>query len=194
MKNPQKTIKTLAMSALVLLSLSLTSCEFMMGMVEGMAAGMAGYGSYGYGYGPGVYTPSYGGTTVPSYKQQSIQTQVQGTANFNQQMNQVMQNNMNAISNMPAPTTAPIMVPQTTSTSSSSSNNSSSSHQVKKPHADYKDCHICHGSGVCSTCGGKGWYNNPYGTGRVECSNCSKTGKCRTCNGTGKVLGPTKWD
>ena len=77
---------------------------------------------------------------------------------------------------------------------SGSKGTNSSSHQVKKPHADYKDCHICHGSGVCSTCGGKGWYNNPYGTGRVECSNCSKTGKCRTCNGTGKVLGPTKWD
>lgn len=64
--------------------------------------------------------------------------------------------------------------------------------KTKMPHTTYKTCHICHGSGVCSTCNGKGWYNNPYGTGTVTCTLCNK-GKCRNCNGTGKVLGPTEY-
>jgi hypothetical protein len=189
MKNLQKSIKTLAILALMLLLLSFTSCDFMLGMASGFASGMAGYG---YGYGPSAgYIPSYGATAIPSYQQQSLQTQIQGTANFNQQMNQVMQDNMNAISNMPATTTAPIVVPQST-VSNSSSSSSNNSHQTKTPHTTYKDCHICHGSGVCSTCNGKGWYSNPYGTGTVTCTLCNK-GKCRTCNGTGKVQGPAEW-
>lgn len=52
----------------------------------------------------------------------------------------------------------------------------------------YKTCYMCHGSGVCSTCNGKGWFYSPYGTGKIACPNCSN-GKCRTCNGTGKVYG-----
>ncbi len=54
-----------------------------------------------------------------------------------------------------------------------------------------KDCHLCRGTGTCQTCGGKGWYNNPYGTGTVECPNCcySNKGKCGKCCGTGKVYG-----
>ena len=53
------------------------------------------------------------------------------------------------------------------------------------------DCHLCKGSGTCQTCNGKGWYNNPYGTGTVECPNCcySNKGKCGKCCGTGKVYG-----
>lgn len=55
----------------------------------------------------------------------------------------------------------------------------------------YIDCHLCHGSGTCSTCNGKGWYYSPYGTGTVECPNCcySNKGKCGKCCGTGKVYG-----
>ena len=55
----------------------------------------------------------------------------------------------------------------------------------------YIDCHLCHGSGTCSTCNGKGWYYNPYGTGTVTCPNCCSghVGKCGKCCGTGKVYG-----
>ena len=55
----------------------------------------------------------------------------------------------------------------------------------------YIDCHLCHGSGTCSTCNGKGWNYSPYGTGKVECPNCcySNKGKCGKCCGTGKVYG-----
>lgn len=54
-----------------------------------------------------------------------------------------------------------------------------------------KDCHLCHGSGTCQTCNGKGWYYNQFGTGKVTCPNCcpSHTGKCGKCCGTGKTYG-----
>ena len=55
----------------------------------------------------------------------------------------------------------------------------------------YIDCHLCHGSGTCQTCNGKGWYYSPYGTGTVTCPNCCSghVGKCGKCCGTGKVYG-----
>ncbi len=52
----------------------------------------------------------------------------------------------------------------------------------------YKTCYMCHGSGKCNTCNGKGWYYSPFGTGKIACPNCTD-GKCRTCNGSGKVYG-----
>lgn len=59
----------------------------------------------------------------------------------------------------------------------------------------YKDCYICHGSGTCETCNGKGWYYGSAGVGQLSCPNCyidssgRRTGKCGTCQGTGKVYG-----
>ena len=54
-----------------------------------------------------------------------------------------------------------------------------------------KDCPLCHGTGTCQTCNGKGWYYSPYGTGTVTCPNCCSghVGKCSKCCGTGKVYG-----
>lgn len=52
------------------------------------------------------------------------------------------------------------------------------------------DCHLCGGSGKCSTCNGKGWYESPFGTGPIACPNCyggNQSGKCSKCNGTGKT-------
>lgn len=56
----------------------------------------------------------------------------------------------------------------------------------------YKDCHLCHGMGVCSTCSGKG-YNYIMGD-PLECPNCLKvngraSGKCSLCQGSGHVYG-----
>ncbi len=48
-------------------------------------------------------------------------------------------------------------------------------------------CHICHGTGVCPTCGGDKIVDNPYG-GSYICTSCDK-GRCRRCGGTGKVYG-----
>lgn len=58
-----------------------------------------------------------------------------------------------------------------------------------------KDCHLCHGNGVCSTCNGKGYDHNEFGVrGTNECPNCLRvnghaSGKCSQCQGSGHVYG-----
>ena len=58
-----------------------------------------------------------------------------------------------------------------------------------------KDCHLCHGNGVCSTCNGKGYNYNGFGVqGTHECPNCLRvngraSGKCSQCQGSGHVYG-----
>lgn len=49
------------------------------------------------------------------------------------------------------------------------------------------DCNLCHRSGRCQTCNGKGWYQGIYGP--IDCTNCYgyKTGKCSHCQGNGTV-------
>ena len=50
-----------------------------------------------------------------------------------------------------------------------------------------ESCHICYGSGKCSTCNGKGYVISAYTQKYVDCVNCTN-GKCNKCNGSGKVL------
>ena len=58
-----------------------------------------------------------------------------------------------------------------------------------------KDCRLCHGNGVCSTCNGKGYDYNEFGVqGIHECPNCLRvnghaSGKCSQCQGSGHVYG-----
>ncbi len=58
-----------------------------------------------------------------------------------------------------------------------------------------KECHICHGNGICPTCNGKGYNYNELGVqGSHECPNClivngRSSGKCCICQGTGYVYG-----
>lgn len=47
-------------------------------------------------------------------------------------------------------------------------------------------CPMCLGLGKCSTCNGKGWYNNHYTSGTVRCPNC-RNGNCTKCNGNGTI-------
>ena len=67
--------------------------------------------------------------------------------------------------------------------------------KVQNPRYGWKTCHICHGSGVCTTCNGKGYFYGGFGIGEpIPCPNCLiqngvRTGKCRTCSGKGKVYG-----
>lgn len=58
----------------------------------------------------------------------------------------------------------------------------------------YKDCHVCHGSGICQTCNGRTYQHNSFGLDDSPCANChreygKRTGKCSRCQGTGKVYG-----
>lgn len=57
-----------------------------------------------------------------------------------------------------------------------------------------KECHICHGSGRCTTCNGTGYVSNHLTSGTSECPNCylenmRRTGKCGSCQGRGSVYG-----
>lgn len=54
----------------------------------------------------------------------------------------------------------------------------------------YKECHMCHGSGICQTCNGNTTILNSMTLGTSECPNChienmQRTGKCSTCQGRG---------
>ena len=88
-------------------------------------------------------------------------------------------------------------VNQYQSNSSNSNNSSNHNHSGSDSHESrygYKDCHICHGSGVCQTCNGDGLQDNPFGLPDDPCANClrengRRTGKCSTCQGTGQVYG-----
>lgn len=61
---------------------------------------------------------------------------------------------------------------------------------LKSTHTTYSsgvkevDCHICHGTGECPSCGGKGVLNSTFGNGITKC-HCIN-GKCTTCGGSGK--------
>ena len=71
-----------------------------------------------------------------------------------------------------------------TSTSSSSQSRSSSWSNLRSSSAA---CGVCHGTGRCITCNGKGYYVSlGIGSGKHLCPSCNQTGRCRSCNGTGK--------
>lgn len=49
-----------------------------------------------------------------------------------------------------------------------------------------KDCGICHGTGVCQSCGGSGKQTNLGFGSTSSCPNCHGNKKCQWCRGTGK--------
>lgn len=59
------------------------------------------------------------------------------------------------------------------STSSTSTSTLGSSGNRKK------DCHMCHGTGQCSSCNGSGVIYSFYGD-KMDCPNCTN-GKCKNC-------------
>lgn len=57
--------------------------------------------------------------------------------------------------------------------------------ESKKP-LKYRTCTNCNGTGLCSTCNGKGWFIHPMNNEHMKCGLCMYTGKCPTCRGSGK--------
>lgn len=53
-------------------------------------------------------------------------------------------------------------------------------HEIKDP------CHLCYGSGKCSTCNGKHWFYGFDGK-KITCPNCKPDGKCSACGGSGHI-------
>ncbi|MBQ6063395.1 MAG: hypothetical protein IJK87_07155 [Prevotella sp.] len=72
--------------------------------------------------------------------------------------------------------------------SSSSSSSTSSSSYSYSNNSSGRDCGLCHGSGKCNTCNGKGWYYGELSmTTKLTCPNCpNHNGRCSSCNGTGR--------
>lgn len=70
------------------------------------------------------------------------------------------------------------------SSSTKSEGTSSVRHEREGNKYGYKPCHMCKGTGICSTCDGKGWYTGV--AGKVLCPNCDSNhnGVCNHCHGT----------
>ena len=138
--------------------LFLTSCgDFM----TGMAGGMYGYGTSGYG--------------LPYYLQPNVAAQ-----NAVNQMKSQMNTNINWQSGSYVPVTTSGSVPVTTGGSTTGSSTPSTSSRV---------CVTCHGGGKCNGCNGTGKRtDNQYGTGRsstISCGVCGGNGICIVCKGSG---------
>ena len=56
------------------------------------------------------------------------------------------------------------------------------------PRSNKTQCLKCGGTGLCNTCGGKGYYLRNAGDEHVVCIICNGTGKCYVCNGRGFVF------
>lgn len=70
--------------------------------------------------------------------------------------------------------------------SSSSSDAGNSSHSSNN--SLYKTCHVCNGTGRCTSCKGGGTvFVTGGGTNYHECSSCLGSGKCFMCHGRGKI-------
>ncbi len=78
---------------------------------------------------------------------------------------------------------------QTSDGNTVNSSNSSTSTSSNPRQIEYydKDCHLCHGSGKCSSCNGTHYMDYQFGPGKIECPNCKPNGACSACGGTGKI-------
>ena len=125
-------------------------------------------------------SPAYICNSYNAYMNQWQQSYNQAQQQFNNYMKNVSQQAVNVTPSYNYNTTS-----SDYDTQSSHNNHSSHNHHSK-------DCHICHGSGVCQTCGGDGYQSSGFGLGDIPCANCmrvngNRTGKCSVCRGTGKV-------
>ncbi len=157
-----------------LFSFIFISCD---SLLQGIAAGMGGYGTM---YNP--YATPIG--VLPYHLQPEVfaeQAKKVAEQSAQQVAQQAAQNAQNVVP------VAPVYVPVSseTSTSSSDTHNNNSSFSSS---SGARDCGLCHGTGKCNTCNGRGYYDViGIGSGRHACPNCSNhNGRCSLCNGTGK--------
>ena len=63
-----------------------------------------------------------------------------------------------------------------------------------KEHYGQKRCNFCNGTGVCSSCDGKGYFYSNFSNEKIICPNCYRKedlplGICGHCFGSGEVFG-----
>lgn len=141
--------------AMTLSVCSLTSCG---GFMQGLAAGMGGYGNGGY-------------NIAPNYNTVSAPSTVWSTPNYD------FCNTW---------TTAPTYNTSATYSSGSSSFTSGSSTSTSSSSSSSgRSCGVCYGLGKCRTCNGKGTYFDDLNGKYNKCPNCTN-GLCTSCGGTGR--------
>ena len=65
--------------------------------------------------------------------------------------------------------------------------NSTSGSSPRRSSSSSSACGVCHGTGKCNICSGRGYYTSiGIGSGTHMCSSCNRTGRCHSCNGTGR--------
>lgn len=176
------------MGLCMVLLMALTSCD--PAFMQGLAAGMAGYGRMGgYQVMPGgfVRNTSMDYLLDPNYAIQQVNQQ--NRQEYLQQTNGGKTMTYDEwYSKIKAPT---ILGTSGGSSNSSSTRTSSSSNSTSSNSSTNKrDCRLCLGTGKCNTCNGKGWYTAiGIGSGTHACPNCASNhnGKCSSCRGTGKM-------
>lgn len=160
-------------------TVALTSCSTFW---EGVASEMGGYGMGGYG----MYNPYAAPIGAIPY---GLRPDVYA-ANAAAAAKAQVQANMKAMQQS-TPPAGVIVAPVVTSApvNSSSSTSSSSSSYSSSSSSSGRDCGLCLGTGKCSKCNGRGYYDEiGIGSGRHACPACpNSSGRCSCCNGTGKI-------
>ena len=145
-----------AAAAIILSTLTLSSCE---GFMQGLASGMGGYGGYG-----GYYAaPSYNTVSAPAATFSAPTFDYSNTWN-----------------------TAPVYTAPTTVSSGSSTYSSGSSTSTSgSSSSSDRSCRVCYGLGKCRTCNGNGQYFDTFTSKYIKCPNCTN-GLCTSCGGSGR--------
>lgn len=187
----RKTFKRFIVVALMAATLSLTSCDVMLGMLGGMAMGLASSNPYSYS---SSYRSNNNYLLDPNY---AIWQTQQQQAQMNAVNQQLMQTSVKQAEQQTKELERINQQLIETSiwqaehginlggTESSPSNEGSSKNPVQ-PHQISEDCTFCHHSGKCNTCNGKHWYYG-YTGDKITCPNCKPDGRCTHCGGSGTV-------
>lgn len=201
MKNMRKSIRTITAILLLAATTSLTSCDVMMGVLGGMALGMASYNPYG-------YTPYYGSSTNNNYlldpnyaimqtqQQQAQMNQVQqqlinqSIQQTNRDMEELNRVNQQLIETSVWQAEHGINLGGTGENNSKSTNqNAGIGNTTATTQPNTHKCGLCGGSGE--------WAHDAesvpdFGTGNKYCSKCGKTvgpkhvhTRCPSCEGKG---------
>ena len=64
---------------------------------------------------------------------------------------------------------------------------SSGGNNTKTESSSKTTCPICHGTGRCTSCAGRGWKEGQYVSGVYDCSVCNGGGQCSMCYGRGFI-------
>lgn len=190
-------MKLLKITLFIWVCVSFSSCEVMLLMLEAMASTPSSYGYSPYS----SYSSPMGYSSIPSLSQYMAPMMNQAAREAEYISTHYIKPTREGYEEFVRATGSSMTFSQFLSTfghsapssSSSSGSSSSSSSSSSQDRYGMIECHLCDGSGICSTCGGDGLYNG-LGITNITCPNCgskagSPVGKCSKCKGSGKAYG-----